>query len=112
MDSLDSRVHGDGNDVAQSRAVETVREALGGGHGKAATPMTGLRHVASAIHLGGGGGGGGESEHRASGGVGILSSSPGRGSLATEGERRKSVKFGENTVQMLHDHSDGESRRQ
>lgn len=97
MDSLDSRVHGDGNDVAQSRAVETVREALGGGHGKAATPMTGLRHVASAIHLGGGGG---ESEHRAS------------GSLATERERRKSVKFGENTVQMLHDHSDGESRRQ
>lgn len=109
-DSLDSRVHGDGNDIPQSRAVESVRESLGG-HGKLA-PM-GLRHAASAIHLGRGehssenrpsGGGGG-------GGIGILSSSPGRG-IATERERRKSVKFGENTVQMLHDHDEGGSRRQ
>lgn len=101
VDSLDSRVHGDGNDIPQSRAVETVRESLGG-HGKLA-PMTGLRHVASAIHLGG------ENENRFSSGVGILSSSPGRG-IVTDRERRKSVKFGENTVQMLHDHSDGGSR--
>lgn len=102
-DSLDSRVHGDGNDIPQSRAVETVRESLGA-HGKL-TPMTGLRHVSSAIHLGG------DSESRSGSGVGILSSSPGRG-IVVERERRKSVKFGENTVQMLHDHGDGGSGRQ
>lgn len=102
-DSLDSRVHGDGNDIPQSRAVESVRESLSS-HGKMA-PMAGLRHVASAIHLGG------DNEVRSSGGIGILSSSPGRG-IATERERRKSVKFGENTVQMLPDDSDGGSRRQ
>lgn len=100
-DSLDSRVHGDGNDVPQSRAVESVRESLGG-NGRL-TPMAGLRHAVSAVHLGG------DSESRSSSGVGILSSSPGRG-IATERERRKSVKFGENTVQMLHDHDDGGPR--
>lgn len=102
-DGLDSRVHDDGNDVPQSRAVETVRESLAG-HGKL-TPMTGLRHVSSAIHLGG------DSDSRSSSGAGILSSSPGRG-IVNERERRKSVKFGENTVQMLPDHSDNGSYRQ
>ncbi|KAL2128264.1 hypothetical protein VTI74DRAFT_9436 [Chaetomium olivicolor] len=60
-------VRSDGNDIPQSRAVETVREALAG-----AGPF----------------GGGGRS------GTGILSSSPGRNSgLGGERERRKSVKF-------------------
>ncbi|KAK0657859.1 hypothetical protein B0T16DRAFT_425927 [Cercophora newfieldiana] len=61
-------VRSDGNDVPQSRAVETVREALGG-HGHAGGQRIGL------------------------GTTSILSSSPGRGSERTERERRKSVKF-------------------
>ncbi|KAK4249044.1 hypothetical protein C7999DRAFT_30575 [Corynascus novoguineensis] len=59
-------VRSDGNDIPQSRAVETVRETLGttGGFG-------------SGVRVG----------------TGILSSSPGRGGLGAERERRKSVKF-------------------
>lgn len=59
-------VRSDGNDIPQSRAVETVRETLGSGGG-----------------LGSG----------ARVGTGILSSSPGRGGIGVERERRKSVKF-------------------
>ena len=59
-------VRSDGNDVPQSRAVESVREALAGA---------------------GGLGNGGRT------GTGILSSSPGRGGIGGERERRKSVKF-------------------
>lgn len=65
-------VRNDGNDVPQSRAVETVREALAGGTGSS--------------FLGGSAG-------RAPG-ASILSSSPGRASgFGGERERRKSVKF-------------------
>lgn len=59
-------VRSDGHDIPQSRAVETVRESLAGP---------------------GGLGNGGKT------GTGILSSSPGRGGLGVERERRKSVKF-------------------
>lgn len=82
--SAEGSVHEDSHDVLQSRAVETARESLGG-----------LRHVASAVHLG-----------SSSAGVDIaarptiFSSSPGRvsGIMAGPGplpdrERRKSVKF-------------------
>ncbi|SPQ17657.1 787e5f86-6b8f-4401-a052-dd6355bc31e3 [Thermothielavioides terrestris] len=62
-------VRSDGYDVPQSRAVETVREALAGAAG-----------------LGGG-------SARAAGAAGILSSSPGRSPVGLERERRKSVKF-------------------
>ncbi|KAK4154697.1 hypothetical protein C8A00DRAFT_32516 [Chaetomidium leptoderma] len=60
-------VRSDGNDIPQSRAVETVRETLGGGTGG----------LASGARVG----------------TGILSSSPGRGGIGVERERRKSVKF-------------------
>ncbi|KAK4129788.1 hypothetical protein N657DRAFT_640459 [Parathielavia appendiculata] len=56
-------VRSDGNDIPQSRAVETVRETLAG------------------------------SGSSARAGTGILSSSPGRGGIGAERERRKSVKF-------------------
>ncbi|KAL2261643.1 hypothetical protein VTK26DRAFT_3712 [Humicola hyalothermophila] len=59
-------VRSDGNDIPQSRAVETVREALAG-----AGPYVGGGRV----------------------GTGILSSSPGRSGIGAERERRKSVKF-------------------
>ncbi|KAK4038985.1 hypothetical protein C8A01DRAFT_37035 [Parachaetomium inaequale] len=59
-------VRSDGNDIPQSRAVETVRETLGG----AGAYGGGVRV-----------------------GTGILSSSPGRGGIGVERERRKSVKF-------------------
>jgi ribosomal protein L37AE/L43A len=58
-----SAVRSDGNDIPQSRAVETVREALSGSGASGRT------------------------------GTGILSSSPGRGGIGVERERRKSVKF-------------------
>lgn len=91
--SREGSVHGDGNDVPQSRAVESVRESLaGGGTGS-------LRHVSSAIHLGN------SSSERFSAGRPAssvtLSSSPGRAAMAVGGidrERRKSVKFGGSTV--------------
>lgn len=60
-----SSVKSDGNEVAQSRAVESVRDALGNG---ARNTMAGIGT-----------------------GIGILSSSPGRERV--ERERRKSVKF-------------------
>ncbi|KAK4097450.1 hypothetical protein N658DRAFT_518637 [Parathielavia hyrcaniae] len=56
-------VRSDGNDIPQSRAVETVRETLA------------------------------VSGTSAKVGMGILSSSPGRGGIGAERERRKSVKF-------------------
>lgn len=95
--SLEGSVHGDGNEVPQSRAVESVRGELGSGR---------LRQVSSAIHLGSQGIG---IEHPVSrvGGTGstpaTLSSSPGRGGGLIAGstndrERRKSVKFGGSTV--------------
>lgn len=60
-------VRSDGNDIPQSRAVETVRDTLGTG----------------GVFAGG-----------ARVGTGILSSSPGRGGgIGGERERRKSVKF-------------------
>ncbi|KAK1752685.1 WD repeat-containing protein 24 [Echria macrotheca] len=68
-------VRSDGYDVPQSRAVESVREALGSHH-----------------HAGGSGGGSlGRSAMAQT--TGILSSSPGRGGERAERERRKSVKF-------------------
>lgn len=77
--SLESSVHGDGNDVLQSRAVETVRESLGA--------VGEVRKSMSTIGLGAGGM------------VSALSSSPGRSGAGVgagtgaERERRKSVKF-------------------
>ncbi|KAK0631396.1 hypothetical protein B0T14DRAFT_501614 [Immersiella caudata] len=66
-------VRSDGNDVPQSQAVQSAREALGGhGHGH------GLSGGGPRIGLGT---------------TSILSSSPGRGGERTERERRKSVKF-------------------
>jgi len=62
-------VRSDGYDVPQSRAVESVRETLGG-QGFSAGSRTGLGTTTS-----------------------ILSSSPGRGGERFERERRKSVKF-------------------
>jgi hypothetical protein len=59
-------VRSDGNDIPQSRAVETVRETLAGAGGLTSGGRTG---------------------------TGILSSSPGRGGIGLERERRKSVKF-------------------
>lgn len=100
--STETGIHGDGNDIPQSRAVETVRESLAAR--SKFSSMGGLRHVASAIHLSG------HSDSRSSSGGALLSSSPGRG-IAHEKERRKSVKFGENTVQLLPDHGEGSSRR-
>lgn len=90
--SLEGSVHGDGNDVLQSRAVESVRGELGfGGGGR-------LRHASSAIHLGGANTASEPTNRSAA-----LSSSPGRGGLASgsggnDRERRKSVKFGGSTV--------------
>lgn len=90
--SLEGSVHGDVNDVLQSRAVESVRGELGfGGGGR-------LRHASSAIHLSGVNTAS-EPTSRSS----VLSSSPGRGGLASgsggiDRERRKSVKFGGSTV--------------
>lgn len=88
--SREGSVHGDGNDVPQSRAVESVRESLTGGGG--------LRHVSSAIHLGSS-----SSEHPSASrpsGSAMLSSSPGRATAVggVDRERRKSVKFGGSTV--------------
>lgn len=95
--SLEGSVHGDSNDVLQSRAVESVRGELGaGGLGMGGGGR--LRHASSAVHLGGVGANS-EPTSRAV----TLSSSPGRGGLASgnggiERERRKSVKFGASTV--------------
>lgn len=93
--SLEGSVHNDVNDIPQSRAVESARESLAGGRG--------LRHAASAIHLGGGGSG---DNMARSGGSGGLSSSPGRGGV--DRERRKSVKFAGSMVVS----EDGAGRRQ
>ena len=73
-----SGVRSDGHDVPQSRAVESVREALGITH----------HHV-------GDGPGSARSTARIGMGptAGILSSSPGRSGERSERERRKSVKF-------------------
>ncbi|KAJ9133678.1 WD domain-containing protein [Pleurostoma richardsiae] len=70
-DSVLSSVHGDGNEVPQSRAVEIVRETLA-----AAAAATA---------------GGGSPAAAARGSTGVLGSSPGR--MGGERERRKSVKF-------------------
>ncbi|KAK4239285.1 hypothetical protein C8A03DRAFT_32623 [Achaetomium macrosporum] len=59
-------VRSDGNDIPQSRAVGTVRGTLAGEAGSGSAWRTG---------------------------TGILSSSPGRGGIGAERERRKSVKF-------------------
>ncbi|KAK3309415.1 uncharacterized protein B0T15DRAFT_515414 [Chaetomium strumarium] len=59
-------VRSDGNDIPQSRAVESVRGTLAGDGGSGSAWRTG---------------------------TGILSSSPGRGGIGVERERRKSVKF-------------------
>lgn len=79
--SREGSVYGDHNEIAQSRAVDSVRESLTAGGG--------LRHVSSAIHLGGDRGG-------------FLGSSPGRDGFSSEGtrerERRRSVRFGASTV--------------
>ncbi|KAI0105936.1 hypothetical protein F4814DRAFT_78960 [Daldinia grandis] len=76
-------IRGDVIEVPQSRAVESVREAL-----------------STLEVVGAGGGGGGSASGGSNGGIfaGILSSSPGRASLIGSGsgsgpERRKSVKF-------------------
>lgn len=95
--SLEGSVHGDGNNIPQSRAVESVRGELGNGR---------LRHVSSATHLGTQGIGIEQSTNRGGGNGGALatlSSSPGRGGglIAGNGndrERRKSVKFAGSTV--------------
>ncbi|KAK4143967.1 uncharacterized protein C8A04DRAFT_11906 [Dichotomopilus funicola] len=74
-------VRSDGHDIPQSRAVETVRETLGG------TVGLGVGGASAGV-------GGGLSGARV--GTGILSSSPGRGGIlgvGNERERRKSVKF-------------------
>lgn len=91
--SLEGSVHGDGNDIVQSRAVESVRGELGLGASSGR-----LRHASSAVHLGGVTTSS-EPTHRSA----VLSSSPGRGGMATasggtERERRKSVKFAGSTV--------------
>lgn len=79
--SREGSVYGDGNEVPQSRAVDSARESLAGSGG--------LRHVSSAMHLGSDRGG-------------LFSSSPGREGIGSDGsrerERRRSVRFGASTV--------------
>lgn len=76
-------VRGDGVEVPQSRAVESVRETLGGESvWSSSGGVTGSRATGSATTGTGSGPG-----------VGILSSSPGRSADKVDRERRKSVKF-------------------
>lgn len=69
---LENSVHDHGNEIPQSRAVEHVRESLASGN---ASPLGGL------------------GSERPSGSASVLSTSPGRGAIANDRERRKSVKF-------------------
>lgn len=69
---LESSIRDLGNEIPQSRAVEHVRESLASGN---ASPLGGL------------------GSERPSGSASVLSTSPGRGGIASDRERRKSVKF-------------------
>lgn len=100
--SLEGSVHGDLNDIPQSKAVESVRENLASGH---ASPMGGPGRAASAVHLGP------SSERPNTSTTSILSSSPGRGGgISGDRERRKSVKFAGSATVVSAD--DGTPRRQ
>ncbi|KAK0735191.1 hypothetical protein B0T26DRAFT_691104 [Lasiosphaeria miniovina] len=89
--SAEYSVRRDGDEVAQSRAVESVRETLwaGGSHQGAGGGGT---RVGTGI-LSSMGIGGNNPSPGARAGASILSSSPGRGGERVERERRKSVKF-------------------
>ncbi|KAK2598371.1 hypothetical protein N8I77_011791 [Diaporthe amygdali] len=100
--SLEGSVHGDLNEIPQSKAVESVRESLASGH---ASPMGGLGRAASAVHIGL------SSERPNTSTTSILSSSPGRGGIiGGDRERRKSVKFAGSATVVSAD--DGTPRRQ
>ncbi|KUI59699.1 hypothetical protein VP1G_06952 [Cytospora mali] len=86
---LESSVHDLGNEIPPSRAVEHVRESLASGN---ASAMSGL------------------GSERSMGSTRMLSSSPGRGGISGDRERRKSVKFA-GSATVVPDET-GASRRQ